>query len=117
MTNMLKLIILLFFILIGNALAAENGTNTSKIEKAADSVVIKKDTIKINENATIIKITKNSTEAAVEESIIKEEQNKSSEGFSLNENSISSIIKIVIIMSIVGIAFINVSKYKKGKVL
>lgn len=113
---MLKLIILLIGTLIGNALAAENGSNTSQIETAADTLVIPEDTIEINENATIINITENSTEAKVEESLINEEQNTTTQGFSLNGNSISTIIKIVLIMSIVGIAIINVYDYKKGKV-
>lgn len=110
---MRKLMIILFLTLIGNAYGAENGSNTSQIFKATD--VMTNDTIEINENATIINITENSTEAIVEEYIIKEEENKSSQGYSLNYNNISSIIKIFMIMSIGVIAFIIVSEYKKGR--
>ncbi len=87
------------------ALAAEN---ISINETISDQVITSADTIAINENVSVINITKNSNETTVAETIIKEEQKKSSPGFSLNDTVISLISAIILIMT-------KVSLRKKGK--
>ncbi len=87
--------------LTGYALAAGNDTNTSINRTTVDPVVTPLDTIVINENTKVINITENSNETIVAETIIKEEQTKSSQGFWLTATVISLIAAIFIIMVIV----------------
>lgn len=85
----------------GYALAAESGTNISTNETIAVSTQV--ETNDINNNANIINITENSNETTVVETIIKEEQKKSSPGFSLSDTLISLITAIILIITIVNI--------------
>jgi hypothetical protein len=86
-------------LLIVYAQAAGSGANISTNETLSDQVTTTPaDTIAINENISIINITKNSNETTVSETIIKEAQTKSSPGFSLTDTVISLISVIILIM-------------------
>ncbi len=99
-TNMLILIsvMLSITVLTEYALADESGINVST--NGTPAVITPADTVAINENSSVINITKNSNETIVAETIIKGEQNKSSPGFSLNETVISLIIILITIYKI-----------------
>ncbi len=81
--------------LIGSALAADrsadNSTNVTITMTPAD-------TIAVNEDVNVINITKNSNETTVTETIIKDDQKKSSPGFSLFDSLISLFSAIILIM-------------------
>ena len=99
---LLVLAILLLTTFSGYALASDINTNISTNETAANSVSTT-DTIEINESANLINITENSNEATVIESMIKEDQKKSSPGFGLTDTVISLITVIILVMTIVHI--------------
>lgn len=83
----------------GYALAANNDTNNSINITTVDPETTEQETIVIPENAEVINITENSNETDVAETILKEEQKKSSPGFWLTDAVISLICAIFIIMS------------------
>lgn len=100
-TNTLILIlVILSQALTGYALAADKDVNISTNETIADQVSTV-DTIAINDNVNIINITKNSNETIVAETILKEEQTKSSPGFSLADTAISLITAAILIMAMI----------------
>lgn len=98
--NMLILILVMLstMTLTGYAQINESGANISTNETIADRESTAADTIAINEDINVINITKNSNETTVTETIIKEEQTKSSPGFSLTDTVISLITGIILIM-------------------
>jgi hypothetical protein len=100
--NIALLIVAIFSITTvpGYALATGSGVNISTDETIANSRAAN-DTIVVNENANVINITENSNETTVLESIIKQEQKKSSSGFGSTDTVISLITVIILIMAIV----------------
>lgn len=97
-SNMLILILVMLSAttLTGYALAAESGTNISPNETIA--TITPADAIAVNEDVNVINITRDSNETTVDETIIKEEQMKSSPGFSLTDTVMSLITGIILIM-------------------
>jgi len=98
--NNLILILVISSTMTGCALAADKDINISPNETIAQQVITPGDTIALDENVEVINITENSNETSVVETIIKEEQEKSSPGFSLNDTVISLIIATILIMVI-----------------
>jgi hypothetical protein len=85
--------------LSGYALAADNDINIStNTIYPVDTPV---NTIAINESINVVNITNNSNETTVAETIIKEENKKSSPGFLLTDTVISLITAIILIISMV----------------
>ena len=99
-TLLLILAILSTTTLTGYALAADKDANISTNETIANQVSTPVDTIVINENAKVINITENSNEITVAETIIKEEQKKSSPGFGMADTIISLIAVVAIVFVI-----------------
>lgn len=94
-TLILILVMLSTMTLTGYAQANESGANISTNETTAG--ITPADIIAINENASVINITKNSNETTVAETMIKDGQTKSSPGFSLTDTVISLITAIILI--------------------
>ena len=94
--NMALLILAMFSIttLTAHAQASEMDANISTNETIANPVSTP-DAIEISETAKVINITENSNETAVIESIIKEDQKKSSPGFGLTD-TVTALITVVI---------------------
>lgn len=84
--------------LTGYALTADKDVNIPTNETITDQMSTAVDTIAINENVNVINITKNSNETTVAETILKEEQKKTSPGFSLTDTVISLISAVILIM-------------------
>lgn len=101
-TNILLLILAIFLTatLTGYALAADGDVNISTNETIANPVSTPIDTIVINEDANVINITENSNETTIAETIIKEEQKKSSPGFGIADTIISLIAVVAIVFVI-----------------
>ncbi len=107
-TNMVVLVSVMLstMVLTGYALAADRGSNNSTNVTIAtmtpvDTIAVNEDvadTIAVNEDVNVINITKNSNETTVTETIIKDEQKKSSPGFSLFDSLISLIPALILIM-------------------
>ena len=110
--NMALLILAIFsaMMLTGNALATGIDANISTTEAIA-SPVSTTDAIEISETANVVNITEDSNETTVIESIIKEEQKKSSPEFGLTDTVIVLITAVILIMAI---AFIRKIQNKKG---
>jgi len=94
----LILVTLLTTTLTGYALAADKDVNIPTNDTITDQMGTAVDTIAINENVTVINITENSNETTVAETILKEEQKKSSPGFSLTDMVVSLISAVFLIM-------------------
>lgn len=102
--NMALLILAILSIttLTGHALASDMDANISTNETIPNPVNTI-DVIEISETANVINITENSNETIVIESIIKDEQKKSSPGFGLAEIMITLITAVILITIIVTI--------------
>jgi hypothetical protein len=99
-TTLLILAIFSITTLSGSALPIDKGANFSTNETMANSVNTD-DTFVVNENVNVINITENSNETTVVESIIQQDQMKSSPGFALTDTMISLIMVLILIMKIV----------------
>ncbi len=84
--------------LTGNALATGIDANISANETIANPVNTI-DTIEISEAAKVVNITENSSETTVIESIIKEEEKKSSPGFGLTA-TVTALIALIILITV-----------------
>jgi hypothetical protein len=99
----MALLILVIFsttTLTGYGLATDIDVNISTNETIT-TLVSTTDVIEISETANVINITENSNETTVIESIIKEEQKKSSPGFGLTDIVITLITLAILITAIV----------------
>jgi hypothetical protein len=99
--NMTLLILAIFSTttVTGYALTTDTGSKISTNDTIVNSESTN-DTIVVNENARVINITENSNETTVMESIIKQEQKKSTPGFGLEDTLISLITVMFLIMAI-----------------
>lgn len=85
--------------LTGHALASDMDGNTSTNETIANPVSTT-DAIEISETANVINITENSNETTIIETIIKEDQKKSSPGFGLTD-IVTALITLIILSTVV----------------
>ena len=99
--NMALLILAIFSMttLTVHALASDMDGNFSSNETIANPVGTE-DAIEISETANVVNITENSNETTVIESIIKEDQKKSSPGFGLT-GTLTSLISLVILTTVI----------------
>ena len=98
--NMALLILAIFSMTTsGQALASDTDGNFSINETIANPVGTE-DAIEISETANVVNITENSNETTVIESIIKEDQKKSSPGFGLT-GTLTSLISLVILTTVI----------------
>jgi hypothetical protein len=102
--NMALLILAIFSMttLTGHALASDIDENISTNETIANPVSTT-EAIEISETANVINITEDSNETTVIESIIKEDQKKSSPGFGLTDTVTALIILIILSTVVVNI--------------
>lgn len=96
--NLLLLILVAFSTttLNGYALTEDNSANGTIVDTAAEP----SETITVNENTTVINITENSNETNVVETVINDEQKKSTPGFLFTDTVMSLFISIIVTMSI-----------------
>lgn len=99
--NMALLILAIFSMttLTVHALASDIDGNFSTNETISNPVGTA-DVIEISETANVINITENSNETIVIESIIKEDQKKSSPGFGLTE-TVTALISLIILTTVI----------------
>jgi hypothetical protein len=99
--NKMLLILAIFSMttLTGYALASDLDANISTNKTIANPVNTT-DAIEISETANVINITENSNETTIIESIIKEDQKKSSPGFALTD-TLTALITLIILSTVV----------------
>ena len=99
--NKVLLILAIFSMttLTGHALASGMDGNTSTNKTIANPMSTT-DAIEISETANVINITENSNETTIIETIIKEDQKKSSPGFALTD-TVTALITLIILSTVV----------------
>ncbi len=85
--------------LTGHALASGLDANISANKTIANPVSTT-DAIEISETANVINITENSNETTIIESIIKEDQKKSSPGFGFTD-TVAALITLIILTTVI----------------